>query len=149
MPVQVNCPIWLRFLQLAEHRKKGVVNMPYQIDQIEDNTIIVVSYHGGVTYQQRLDAVEEVCSMIEHQPVLLLIDVRHIENLMSVKQQQQFGQYLAAREELKTAKVAVLTPENQHDPNTIINNVAYQKGYHLVPFTCRTEAIGWLEGHFA
>lgn len=121
--------------------------MPHTIEVMRKRDIINVTYEGGVTLDERMMAVNEVCEILKpEQPVLLLIDVRTIKNLMSNAEQESFGRYLADKPEFKQAKIAVLIPSSDHNPNTIINNVAYHNGYHLVPFTCRSEAIYWLEG---
>jgi len=120
--------------------------MPHTIERIQQDKVISVSYTGGLTLTERMAAVNEVCDMLtDDVNVLMLIDVRQVENKMSTKEQEFFGEYLANKPEFKRAKIAVLSKPD-HNPNTIINNTAYLNGYHIVPFTCRSEAIYWLEG---
>ena len=121
--------------------------MPHTIKVLPTQQIVNVIFDGGVNLDERITSVKEVCELLSpNTPVLLLIDVRALINLMSNPEQEYFGRLLAAKEEFKQAKVAVLSKAETHNPNTIINNVAYLNGYHLVPFTCRSEAIYWLEG---
>jgi hypothetical protein len=121
--------------------------MPHSIKVLHSQKIVNVIFDGGVNLDERIASVKEVCNLLPSDtPVLLLIDVRALTNLMSNPEQEYFGRFLASKSEFKQAKVAVLSQAQTHNPNTIINNVAYLNGYHLVPFTCRSEAIYWLEG---
>ncbi|MBY4677300.1 hypothetical protein [Marinobacterium arenosum] len=119
--------------------------MPYQIEQDHDR-IITVTYQGQVDLAERMAAVEDACRYIDDiDRVLLLIDVREVIVKMSLEQQKTFGTYLANRQELSRAKVAVLHPAGRN-PNQVIDGYAYINGYHLVEFSDTREARAWLLG---
>ena len=119
--------------------------MTYSI-QKDDSNIITVTYTGSVNLSERKTAVDETCKLITPSvPVKLLIDVRNINNNMSLDEQEYFATYLASKKELVNAKVATLhNPLNEQ--NKIINAFAYLEGYQVVDFYRIHEAISWLKG---
>ena len=119
--------------------------MAYKIHK-NDTGIIEAIYSGGVDLNERKMAVDEVCELVNYpDPVRLLIDVRNITMEMSLKEQKYFGKYLAGREELVNAKVAVLH-NPRSNPNVFINAYAYIEGYQVVDFDDQNNAISWLTG---
>jgi len=118
--------------------------MPHSIEFSDDSPIITVVYIGEVSLDERLATVLEVCDRLTPaMTVRLLIDVRLVINTMTKQEQEFFGRYLANKPALKNAQIAVLSKEV--NPNQIINNTACLNGYHLSPFTSKSEAIDWLE----
>lgn len=119
--------------------------MTYSI-QKDDSNIITVTYTGSVNLSERKTAVDETCKLITPSvPVKLLINVRNINNKMSLDEQEYFAAYLASKKELVNAKVATLhNPLNEQ--NKIINAFAYIEGYRVVDFYRINEAISWLKG---
>ena len=117
--------------------------MPYSIQQ-NDSNITTVIFTGGVGLSERIMAVDEVCGLVESSiPVRLLIDVRNIIMNMSTDEQVYFGKYIASREQLSEAKVAVVNNPGT-SPNIIISTTAYLEGYHVVEFDDLNEANLWL-----
>ena len=116
------------------------------IIQKNGSNITTVIYSGGVDLNERTMAVEEVCESINlDEPVRLLIDVRNITMNMSEDEQEYFGKYLAAKDKLSKAKVAVVhNPPN--DPNMVINTIAFIEGYQVVGFDKPNDATAWLIG---
>jgi hypothetical protein len=119
--------------------------MPYFIHKNVPN-IITVKFDGEVNLEERKKAVDEVCDLVNlDEPVNLLIDVRTIIMKMSKDEQIYFGKYLASKNELAKAKVAVVhVPAN--NPNQLINTVAYMEGYQVVDFDSEYYANEWLNG---
>jgi len=117
------------------------------IIQKNGSNITTVIYSGGVDLNERKMAVEEVCESINpDEPVRLLIDVRNISMNMSEDEQEYFGKYLAAKDKLSKAKVAVVhNPQN--NPNMVINTFAYIEGYQVVGFDKANDATAWLIGY--
>ncbi len=121
--------------------------MTYSI-QKDDSNIITVTYTGSVNLSERKTAVDETCKLITPSvPVKLLIDVRNINNNMSLDEQEYFVEYLVEKKELANAKVAVLH-NPQSNPNFMIDSFAYIAGYQTVDFDREKDAISWLNGNF-
>jgi len=121
--------------------------MPYTITVDEETNIVTVKYIGEVSFDDRLEAVESVCTLKNAgDEKKLLIDVTQIHNTMTEDEQELFGEYLAKRKELKKARVAVVSKIKSHNPNLTINSTAYLQGYNLVPFTSKKDAYMWLKG---
>jgi len=60
-------------------------------------------------------------------------------------EQEYFGKYLAGKDKLSKAKVAVVhNPQN--DPNMVINTITYIEGYQMVGFDKPNDANAWLIG---
>ncbi len=114
--------------------------------QKDSSNIITVTFNERVDLNERITAVEKVCTLVDpSRPIKLLIDVRGITMDMSLDEQQYFGEYLASKHELANAKVALLhKPRN--NPNMVINATAYVKGYHVVDFDNQNDANMWLTG---
>lgn len=110
------------------------------------SNIIRVTFNGTVDLHERMLAVDEVCELVNSpHNVRLLIDVRNIKMDMSLDDQQYFGRFLASKQALANAKVALLH-KPRDNPNIVINAVAYAEGYHVVEFDQLNEAHMWLKG---
>ncbi len=119
--------------------------MTYKIENIKENDVICVRYSCGVTMNERMAAVHEVCTKKDKfKPLRLLIDVRQVKQKMNKLEQEVFGKYLASVEEFKTAMVAVLS-EVSRNPNTLINKVSVKAGYNLMEFDSEQDALVWLK----
>ena len=119
--------------------------MPYFINKHEVNRI-TVRFDGVVNLAERKNAVDEVCELVNPDvPVSLLVDVRNIIMDMTRDEQKYFGKYLAAKEELADAKVALVHVPHDN-PNKLINAVAYSEGYQVVDFDNLHHANEWLSG---
>ena len=120
--------------------------MPYQISYHTDSNIIEVQLSGDVAFTDRKSALTEICEQFAELPkIRLLVDVRNINNVMTEEEQIEFGELLASTKFLRGAKAAVLHPK-EHNPNLLIDAVAYNKGYRLAEFTSRFDALNWLQG---
>lgn len=118
--------------------------MPYFIQADSSWGLITVSYKEKVDLAQRISATKDVCRLIENwNSVRILVDVRAIQMEMTLEEQEQFGRYIATRDELEKAKVAVLH-KSDYNPNVIIDTFAYLNGYNVVAFTDDSEAQDWL-----
>ena len=118
--------------------------MSSRIDFDKSNEIVHVIYSGIVSLNKRMQAVQEVCdSFCKFMPLKILVDVRHLEMHLSFEEQESFGRYLAGHEGLANARVAVLH-EADHNPNWIVDTIAFSNGYLLSQFDDRKEAESWL-----
>ncbi|PHZ84494.1 hypothetical protein [Paremcibacter congregatus] len=119
--------------------------MVYMVER-QDTDIISVIFNGAVALAERKEAVNAVCSLCHpKESPRILVDVREITMNMSLDEQQYFGEYLANREELADAKVAVLH-NGKDNPNAIIDACAYGEGYYVAEFNRLPEAVAWLQG---
>lgn len=120
--------------------------MTYHINLNESLEIVNVIYSGTVSLEMRKQAVEQVCSNHSHiKPLKILVDVRDIVMDLSFEDQQAFGEHLANHPGLTHARVAVLHKPD-FNPNVVIDDSAYNKGYVLAQFSSRTDAESWLLG---
>lgn len=119
--------------------------MSFKIEYDQSSKIVTVEYNGAVSLEDRLTAVKEVCTSCSHlDPLRLLIDVVNIDMQLSTKEQKYFGKHLATNVGLTNAKVAVLHGKG-NNPNIVVDTVAFIKGYQLVQFDIKKEALSWLE----
>jgi hypothetical protein len=120
--------------------------MSYHINLNESLEIVNVIYSGAVSLEMRKQAVEQVCSNHSRfKPLKILVDVRDLVMDLSFEDQQAFGEYLANHPGLTHARVAVLH-KSDFNPNVVIDDSAYNKGYLLTQFSSRTDAESWLLG---
>jgi hypothetical protein len=116
----------------------------YTIDFDPARNIVSVTYSGRVSLEQRKRAVRQVCdAYAQLSPLKILVDVIALEMDLPVEEQMQFGEYLAANEGLRNARVAVLH-KSGHNPNVVIDSCAFNKGYLLAEFNRRQNAESWL-----
>ena len=118
--------------------------MTYRIDFDSSINIVHVIYGNNVTLQERIEAVENVCShYIDFKPLKILVDVRDLVMSLSFHEQQSFGEYLATHRGLINARVAVVH-KSSHNPNVVIDTVAFSNGYKLAEFKNIKDAEAWL-----
>lgn len=119
--------------------------MPYKLHIQDDTNIIKVVYNKETDYNMRLMALKEVVKLIQQngKKYNLLIDVREIKTLLSTSEEYQFGEKLAACNELRGSQVAVLK-NPKSDENKFINTVAINRGYILKVFVSDNDAMSWL-----
>ena len=111
-----------------------------------DNEIVTLKYSGAVNYEERLQALEEICQLIASKgPILLVVDLCDMRLNMTMEEQVAFGKYLANKKELANSKVAMLN-DKQLNPNSIVETYAYLGGYQAVSFDRQSEARLWLLG---
>jgi hypothetical protein len=118
--------------------------MAYKIGVDKSSGIVNVTYSGTVSLDMRKQAVEDVCEIHDPlEPLNILVDVRKLIMDLSLEEQKLFGRYLASREELMDAKVAVLHT-NDYNPNLAIDVHAFNSGYQLAEFSALSQAVDWL-----
>ncbi len=115
----------------------------------EGSGIINVVFTEEVDLQQRKDAVDEVCKLVDnHEPTKLLINLSRYINKMTLEEQEIFGHYLAHAKGLANAKVASVTGFSQAS-NVVVEAVAFTQGYQVVNFNNEHEARAWLQGELS
>ena len=119
--------------------------MSYRIEFDESLEIVAVIYSGAVSFDERIQAVEDVCKLFSAKlnPLRILVDVCELKMQLSINEQETFGKYLSSHPGLANARVAVLHPSTKN-PNIIIDSAAYRNGYMLAQFDNRKDAEAWL-----
>lgn len=118
--------------------------MTYTLDFDEDFEIVRVIYSGEVSLDERMRAVKDVCSTYaEFMPLKILVDVRNLVIHMSFQEQRSFGEFLSVYSGLTNARVAVLH-KSSHNPNVLIDTIAFNNGYKLAEFNDAADAKNWL-----
>ena len=117
----------------------------FQITYDDKDEILLLTYSGCVSLQDKLNAVDELCEMSAPLKQLkILVDVRKATLNLSIGEQEDFGSYLAGLKSLKHAKTAVVhSPE--YNPNFLIDAIAFNKGFFIAQFTSYSEALDWLK----
>lgn len=121
------------------------MEQPYDI-QVLDIDIIIVTYDGEIDFETRVRALNEVIAIIRKssKKYQMLIDSRKIKNALTTMQEYEFGKMLAASEEIKGSRVAILS--NLADiENQFVNTVAANRGYNLKEFVIYEDAMKWLK----
>ena len=118
--------------------------MSHKVEVIQKLEIIKVIYEGGLTLDQRLASVHELCCDFNiFKRFRLLIDVRGIKQEMTSLEQEIFGRYIATKEEFNMASVAVL--DNIDNPaDQIVSKEASKMGYQIKQFSSEEKALTWL-----
>ncbi|MDT0605266.1 hypothetical protein [Thalassotalea castellviae] len=119
--------------------------MGFKTGMIEGTNIVRIDLVGAVTFDERIQAIHQVCT--EHYKVQaklkILIDARQVSKELTQSEQVILGTYAASREELKNASVAVLVVASQ-----IVHSQAIQKsselGHEIKLFHTESEALIWL-----
>ena len=118
--------------------------MAYKIESRPASSIVTVTYHGKVSLDTRLRAVEEVCrNYSDLKPFRILVDVEDLEMDLLLSEQEAFGEYLSNHYDLRSARVAVLHQPG-FNPNAVIDGKAFGNGYRLAQFLSRAKAEQWL-----
>jgi hypothetical protein len=118
--------------------------MPYTLHFDQAKKIVQVFYAGTVSLIERMQAVEDVCGRYtDLNPLKILVDVRALEMHLSFEEQQLFGKFLANHPGLSNARVAVCH-KSGHNPNIIIDTLAFTQGYMLAQFDKKRDAESWL-----
>ncbi|MBU2917571.1 hypothetical protein KO505_06290 [Psychrosphaera sp. F3M07] len=119
--------------------------MDSKIELIEGTDIIKVSYRGDVTLDERVNCVEQIC--VEYKAlescIKILIDAQEVTEVMSEVEQTLFANYIASREELEGARVAVLVKPEQLINNTVIEQATIL-GHKTKLFNDIYIALNWL-----
>lgn len=120
--------------------------MSYSVSLDEAKNIVHVTYSGIANYEERVQAVEEVCKKFATvTPMNILVNVCELTMSMSFEEQERFGKYLSSHPSLSAARVAVLHAAD-YNPNLIVDVSAYNDGYTLAEFNNVDDAQDWLAG---
>lgn len=118
--------------------------MPFKIEEVQHLGIIKIIYSGVVTLDERVNVVHALCvDYYDSSRLKICIDGRLIEHAISAAEQEVFGAYVASREELKDALVALIVNDGQ-----IMNSGIFEKssklGHHIAVFDNENDALRWL-----
>ncbi|EDQ01349.1 hypothetical protein [Shewanella benthica] len=119
--------------------------MSYKIKLIEELWQVHVIYHGIVTLEQRIQAVEDIVLDYADKlaPLKILVNVCDLQMILTLGEQRSFGEFLANHPRLSNAKVAVVH-EPDYNPNLFIDTCAFNNGYRLAEFNRIKAAELWL-----
>ncbi|MCF2949508.1 hypothetical protein L0668_15415 [Paraglaciecola aquimarina] len=120
--------------------------MAYKIEFIESSDLVRVEFSGDATLDDRISVIHKICLDFCNATIAktkILIDVRLITKLMTENEQKIVGTYVASREELKKAKVAIIATPEQLIHQTAIDTSA-QLGHRIQLFSTENQALIWL-----
>ncbi|WP_138236131.1 hypothetical protein ACONUD_10815 [Microbulbifer harenosus] len=110
------------------------------------NRIVNVVFFERVELVEKLAAARQVAEKFGHlNPLLLLVDVRRADIVLSTSERRQFGRFAAHLQGLSHGRAAVLHSVD-HNANVIINSTAQAEGMEVVEFVTEHAAVEWLTG---
>lgn len=119
--------------------------MAHIIEELKQSKIVKVTYQDGVTMEERLYVVHEIClDYLISSKLKLMIDVRSASQEMTLLEQNIFGQYLASREDFKMAKVAIIS-DKARNINEVITKESSVLGHEIKHFINEKQAISWFD----
>lgn len=118
--------------------------MSFQIRFDANSRIVRAIFFGEVQLADKMASARQVAEKYGHlHPLLLLVDVRRAELLLTVEERRLFGTFAAQLHGLKHARVAVLhAPEG--NANVVIDQWARNHGMRLSEFITEAGALSWL-----
>ena len=118
--------------------------MAFKISFNAIHEIVNVIYSGIASLEERIQAVEDVCASYgDLKPLKILVNVRSLEMHLPLPEQKKFGKFLADCQGLAHSRVAVLHKQS-HNPNMLIDVIAFNNGYKLAEFIEQKDAEDWL-----
>lgn len=122
--------------------------MAYDL-QINDNeNLILVSYLADTSYQDRIDVLNELVVILNDKPEInVLVDTRNASSNMSVEQQLEYGNSLAANRQFFGNNKTAIIATRGNNPHPVILAGAYADGFDkFCEFDNEKDAIAWLKG---
>lgn len=118
--------------------------MPHRIKVLKESKIIKITFFGSVSLDERRNTITEMTiNYITSFNPKILLDSRNVSNSMSETEQIIWGNYIATREELRSAMVAVVYNVGQ-SLNTKALKTAQQAGHNVKKFDNENDAMKWL-----
>lgn len=120
--------------------------MSFHIRCNPSNRIVNVVFFDRVDLAEKLAAARQVAEKFGHlNPLLLLVDVRRADIVLSASERRQVGRFAAHLQGLRHGRAAVLHSVDRN-ANVIINGTARAEGMEVVEFVTEHAAIEWLNG---
>jgi len=106
--------------------------------------VVRAKFFGPVTLEDKLASARQVAEKYGHlHPLMLIVDVRDADILLSMEERKQFGQYAAHLQGLSHARTAVLHAPHVN-ANVVIDHWAQSEGMQLAEFVTEPAALSWL-----
>ncbi|MGD7651827.1 MAG: hypothetical protein ACQCXQ_01345 [Verrucomicrobiales bacterium] len=123
--------------------------MSYSFEILEDEKVIFLRYDQSTTYQDRIDALDQIIQHLKEDLTLnILVDARSVEDSLTAREQLDLGTMLAKNNQyFQQNRTAVL---KKREVNPVILGKAYIDGHvTLAEFQDDDEALKWLSGKLA
>ena len=118
--------------------------MSFQIRFNADTRIVTAVFFDRVELSDKLASARQVAEKYGHlHPLMVLVDVRNADIVMTMDERRLFGVYVAHLQGLSHGKFAVLHAPD-HNANVVINSTAQAEGMRVVEFVTEQAAVEWL-----
>ncbi|MBB5212859.1 hypothetical protein [Microbulbifer hydrolyticus] len=118
--------------------------MSFQIRFNPGTRIVSAIFFGRVELADKLASARQVAEKFGHlHPLMLLVDVRKADIVLSMEERRAFGSFAANLQGLSHGKVAVLHAPD-YNANVVINGAAQAEGMRVVEFVTEHAALEWL-----
>lgn len=108
------------------------------------NRIVTVVFFDRVELEEKMASARQTAEKFGHlHPLLLLVDVRRADIVLSPDERRQFGAFAAHLPGLRCARTAVLHAVD-HNANVIIDSAAQAEGMLINEFVTEQAAVEWL-----
>ncbi|WP_105101837.1 hypothetical protein [Microbulbifer pacificus] len=106
--------------------------------------IVHAVFFDRVDFAEKLASARQIAEKFGHlHPLRVLVDVRRADIVLSVKERQKFGKFVARQTGTSHSRVAVLHAPD-FNANIIINSAAQSEGMQVREFVTEQAAQGWL-----
>lgn len=120
--------------------------MSFHIRCNPSNRIVNVVFFDRVDLAEKLAAARQVAEKFGHlNPLLMLVDVRRADIVLSPSERRQVGRFAAHLQGLSHGRAAVLHSLD-HNANVIIDSTARAEGMEVIEFVSEHAAVEWLTG---
>jgi len=121
--------------------------MSYDVRFDEEDKIVIVTYIGTVTLEEREKVIMGVSSSYAYlNPLRLLFDTREFVLNLTLDEQKSLGEFVANDTTYARARIAVLH-NKINNPNLVVDTYANINGIsELAQFSNQRDAIDWLKG---
>ncbi|WGL18090.1 hypothetical protein PVT68_07290 [Microbulbifer bruguierae] len=121
--------------------------MSFQIRFNPDTRIVTAVFFDRVDFSDKVASARQIAEKFGHlHPLLLLVDVRRADIVLSVDERREFGTFAAHLQGLSHCRAAVLHAVD-HNANAIIDSAAQAEGMHIREFVTEQTALTWLAGN--
>ena len=118
--------------------------MSFQIRFNSDTRIVTAVFFDRVELSDKLASARQVAEKFGHlHPLMLLVDVRRADIVMTMEERRTFGAFAAHLPGLSHGKIAVLHAPD-HNANVVIDSTAQAEGMRVVEFVTEHAALEWL-----
>ena len=118
--------------------------MGFQVRFNATTRIVSLVFFDQVDLAEKHASARQVAEKYGHlHPLLVLVDVRRAEIIMSIEERQSFGAFVAHLQGVSHGRIAVLHSPG-HNPNIVIDSTAQSEGLDVVEFITEQAALNWL-----